>query len=539
MANETTSVAEIAATVRQHGASWTAGETSLTSLPDEERRLRLGYVPGPGEPSLEQRESAARAAVAAAPSARAVMAAPGAWDWRNASGRSFVTPVKDQGGCGSCVAFGTTAAVEASVRVNLNQPNLAIDLSEAQLFYCVARQQGRTCANGWWPGPALDAYRNQGIADESCYPYVAGDQDCTNLCADWQSRVTRIAGWETLSSSDAMKQWIATIGPVASCFTVYNDFFAYQAGVYRHVTGAVAGGHCVCVVGYDDAAQCWICKNSWGPGWGDQGFFRIAYGECGIDATMWGVNVGGPSPSVIAVPLYRYWNPSGGDHFYTTSWSELGLGRYGWGFEGVQCYVAPSQEAGTVPLYRYWNRGIVDHFYTTSWSELGAGRYGWGYEGTQCYVYPGHVAGTVPLYRYWNSGIGDHFYTTSWSELGAGRYGWNYEGVQCYVRTQPAPYGLTQGVPDSFRTSGGGPAGEAVPPSFQPTGAAPGAAACGGSPGAMPGSFQTFGARAAPPAGAASFQTSEAAGGAQGGAGSFRSLHNQGRVVIQVTVGDG
>src|SRR5512147_1035585 len=224
MANATPTVSEIQAAIQQASASWTAGETGVSVLSDEEKRLRLGYVPGPGQPSLEQREAAARAALAAPKSPAAIAAAPAAWDWRQVREQNFVTDVRDQGGCGSCVAFGTTAAVEASVRVQLNQSALPIDLSEAQLFYCVARQQGRTCANGWWPDPALDAYMNQGIADEACYPYVAGDQNCTNLCADWQSRVTRIAGWQNLDSADAMKQWIATIGPVVSCFTVYNDF---------------------------------------------------------------------------------------------------------------------------------------------------------------------------------------------------------------------------------------------------------------------------------------------------------------------------
>jgi C1A family cysteine protease len=71
---------------------------------------------------------------------------------------------------------------------------------------------------------------------------------------------------------------------------VYDDFFHYVSGVYHHTTGGVQGGHCVCVVGYDDTQSCWICKNSWGPAWGENGFFRIKYGDCGIDAEMWGVN---------------------------------------------------------------------------------------------------------------------------------------------------------------------------------------------------------------------------------------------------------
>src|SRR6266511_2582105 len=81
----------------------------------------------------------------------------------------------------------------------------------------------------------------------------------------------------------------------------------------------------------------------------------------------------------------------------------------------------------------------TDHFYTTDWNELGWGKYGWSYEGVQCYVFAEQVPGSLPLYRYWNPSIGDHFYTTNWNELGAGRYGWSLEGIQCYVRTQVQP----------------------------------------------------------------------------------------------------
>jgi hypothetical protein len=149
----------------------------------------------------------------------------------------------------------------------------------------------------------------------------------------------------------------------------------------------------------------------------------------------------------LTVPLYRYWNPTNTDHFYTTNWSDLGSGRYGWGYEGIQCYVVPQQTPGTVPLYRYWNPGIGDHFYTTNYNELGAGRYGWSYEGIQCHVYTTPAVDRAPLYRYWNPTAGDHFYTTNWSDLGAGKYGWYFESVQCYVATQVRP--PEAGAPDA------------------------------------------------------------------------------------------
>ena len=70
-------------------------------------------------------------------------------------------------------------------------------------------------------------------------------------------------------------------------FTVYKDFMSYKKGVYTHETGSVMGGHAVKILGWghDDKSglDYWICANSWGPKWGEDGYFRIAFGECGID----------------------------------------------------------------------------------------------------------------------------------------------------------------------------------------------------------------------------------------------------------------
>ena len=168
------------------------------------------------------------------------------------------------------------------------------------------------------------------------------------------------------------------------------------------------------------------------------------------------------STGVNTVPLYRYWNGRIGDHFYTTNWRELGTGKHGWRYEGIQCHVLPQRRRGSVPLYRYWNGRIGDHFYTTNWRELGSGRYGWRYEGIQCYVYPTRILRTIPLYRYWNGRIGDHFYTTNWGELGSGRYGWRYEGIQCYVFSQPA----SAPSAGSESTTLEEPLAPAIPPTF-------------------------------------------------------------------------
>lgn len=140
--------------------------------------------------------------------------------------------------------------------------------------------------------------------------------------------------------------------------------------------------------------------------------------------------------SGTALSLYRYYNHGIVDHFYTTNWSELGGGRSGWKYEGVQCKIYKSQVSGTVALYRYW--GNNDHFYTTNLNEIGTGtngkvgRHGYKSEGVAGYCYPKRVSSSVvPLYRFWNSQYSDHFYTTSKSE--GTRASLKYEGVACYV----------------------------------------------------------------------------------------------------------
>jgi C1A family cysteine protease len=284
-------ISDLHSAIQQSNARWIADVTNVSNLLEPEKLRRLGAKHPNGAAGLQQREAAAKKSHAAFLSAAvhaAAMAYPAAWDWRNAHGGNYVTPVRDQSSCGSCVAFGSIAAVESKVRIQQNSPNLNVDLSEAQLFYCDASQDHCNCETGWWPAEALKFLTSDGVADEACFPYTPGDQPCKQ-CSDWQFRATKVSGSHSITDRTAMKQWLATGGPLITCFTVYDDFFSYRSGVYHHVTGAVAGGHCVCVVGYDDHAQCWICKNSWGPGWGNGGFFQIAYGECGIDADMWAV----------------------------------------------------------------------------------------------------------------------------------------------------------------------------------------------------------------------------------------------------------
>jgi C1A family cysteine protease len=269
------------------------------------RAHRLGFVPGPADHSLELREQLAisnhtRFMATSAAMAAAAPSYPAATDWRNYPAQgglpagSYVTDIRDQGDCGCCVAFGTLAAFESASLIGAKNPGLEVDYSEADLYYCHAEaEQQRTCGGpneGWWPDAALTCCQNPGVVDEDCFPYTAGDQAC-NKCADWNTRLHKISQSQKLTDPTAMKQWLATKGPLITCITVYEDFYSYGSGVYHHVSGAALGGHCICCVGYDDSQQFWICKNSWNTTWGEQGFCNIAYGQVGVDATMWALQI--------------------------------------------------------------------------------------------------------------------------------------------------------------------------------------------------------------------------------------------------------
>jgi C1A family cysteine protease len=379
-------------------ANWEAASTVISQLSDEEQRLRLGLALPEG---VTVEEFAAQAEQQEADIAEAPdVAAPAAYDLRNVNGLNFITPIKDQSSCGSCVAFGVGAIIEGTLRVQEKDSTLRVDLSEAHLFYC----NGGDCPTGWTPEAALTACRNTGVADEACYPYTPGNQAC-NPCGDWRNRVTKVTGSHSLSNSPAnMKAWISTRGPLSACFDVYDDFFAYRSGVYRHVSGSYAGGHCVSIVGYDDGQGCWICKNSWGAGWGESGFFRIAYGQVGIETRVHAVDgvtrpgggwasLGGQITTDPAVAQNHDGRlevfARGTDNALWHNWqTSAGGGWSGWASLGGQITTNPAGSRNADGRLEVFARGTDNALWHNWQTSAGGGWSGWASLGGQITTNP-------------------------------------------------------------------------------------------------------------------------------------------------------
>jgi C1A family cysteine protease len=260
-----------------------------------------------------------------------VNAQPSSYDWRNVSGVNYVTSVKDQGTCGACWAFASIAALESQILIAYGKTT---NLSEQAMLSC--NTNGGTCTTGPQFFGASFLY-NYGAPPDTCFLYTALDTTpCSSACPGWQNQTYKIVDYnQTAYTVAAIKSAIYTYGPVVTSMYQFADFNppyvqpstslvvgvtyiidSYQTGddftnvgaasnatgvvfvatgttptnwthtslvsrIYKYVSGANVGGHTVSIIGYNDAGQYFICKNSWGTSWGDSGYFKIAYSEVG------------------------------------------------------------------------------------------------------------------------------------------------------------------------------------------------------------------------------------------------------------------
>lgn len=221
--------------------------------------------------------------VGAAPTAPVVATTSTSVDWRNRFGWNWLNNVKNQNPCGSCWVFGAVGLVEAMEHI---EHGYWSSRSEGD----VHDGMGAKCSQGGWPSTALDWIKTNGIADPGCRPYETTDTPVPPT-SDRNGRTLKLSGYTTLSNVADQKTWIDQIGPITACFSCYYDFetfgFTHQTGVYTcNPASGLAGGHCILIVGYDDARQAWLIRNSWGAGWGmagSPGCLWLGYGQADID----------------------------------------------------------------------------------------------------------------------------------------------------------------------------------------------------------------------------------------------------------------
>ncbi|WP_340114247.1 PKD domain-containing protein [Maribellus mangrovi] len=226
------------------------------------------------------------------------------WDWRDRHGKNWISPVTNQGACGSCWAFASTGAVEAMTNLYFNQ-QLNLDLSEQDALSC----SGAGSCSGGYPRIALDYMTTTGIVDEATFPYAQEDLACSDKGSSPQELI-KIAGRTPFGSTeyprteDDLKRMLIEMGPVSGGLYDWShamvlvgymvvkegDIIYYRdLSLQRYWKEVLAGDPLI-------GTTVWIFKNSWGPRFGDAGF---VYVETPISNIGWTHGVKTPVTSVV------------------------------------------------------------------------------------------------------------------------------------------------------------------------------------------------------------------------------------------------
>lgn len=202
----------------------------------------------------------------------------GSIDWRTIGG---VTPVKDQGQCGSCWAFSATQAAETGYYKATGDLKV---LSPQQTVSC---DRSDLACNGGDTSTAYEYMENAGgVERESDYPYVSGDTGVRGTCrAESSEFAVKVTNFHTISDSEFGETDMYTEiqnSPMSICVDA-SSWQMYMGGVVDSTTCGTSLDHCVHLVGMK-ADDFWIVKNSWNTDWGEDGYIRVATGQnaCGI-----------------------------------------------------------------------------------------------------------------------------------------------------------------------------------------------------------------------------------------------------------------
>jgi len=213
--------------------------------------------------------------------------APASVDW---TAQGAVTPVKNQGSCGSCWSFSTTGSLEGAYFLATGSLR---SLSEQQLVDCSTANNG--CGGGSFQNAFEYILNNSGIDSETDYSYQAYQMPCwTNAT---RRRVAALSSYKNVPTNDEEQLQLAVaLGPVSVAIEADQSIFqSYKSGIISNASCGTKLDHGVLVTGY--TSEYWIVKNSWGASWGEKGYVKIARGSS--PSGICGINI---DPSYPVVP---------------------------------------------------------------------------------------------------------------------------------------------------------------------------------------------------------------------------------------------
>lgn len=220
---------------------------------------------------------------------------PASFDWRDVDGRSYIGPVRDQGSCGACYAFGANAAAEGTYNYAMGLYDAdCINLSESYIIWCLARlprygSHFYGCDGADYDYAELAALVEVGVGFEDDFPYRQTDP---GSCAHWSDQTIAFQSWHRVPCRDidAIKTAIMTYGVVDAAVYAGPAFQSYASGIYQDSSTTcdatpcyyATANHAIALVGWDDSPPeggggVWILRNSWGDSWGEDGYMRIHY----------------------------------------------------------------------------------------------------------------------------------------------------------------------------------------------------------------------------------------------------------------------
>ncbi|XP_070777479.1 cathepsin S, ortholog 1 [Enoplosus armatus] len=207
---------------------------------------------------------------------------PQSVDWRK---KGLVSPVQNQGLCGSCWAFSSLGALEGQMK---KRTGSLVPLSPQNLVDCSTNDGNHGCKGGYISKSYSYIIRNKGVDSESFYPYEHQNSVCRYSV---KGKAGYCSNFHILPQGDekTLQAVVASVGPVAVAINaMLPSFHLYRGGLYNVPNcNPKFINHAVLVVGYgtDGGQDFWLVKNSWGTAWGEEGFIRIARNKnnlCGI-----------------------------------------------------------------------------------------------------------------------------------------------------------------------------------------------------------------------------------------------------------------